>query len=215
MADTNRSYLPAAGHDWALPFYDPLVKLMGGSRTRRTLIDQAVIRLHQRVLEIGCGTGTLVVTIKQLFPDVDVVGLDPDAKALARARRKAQRANAPIRLDRGFSDALPYPDASFDRVFSSFMFHHLPRDEKQPTLREARRVLKPGGALHLLDFSPGGGPHDGPLVRLLHSNHHLRGNSEDHVLTLFREAGFTNARKVKEDTMVFGLTRTSYYSATA
>ena len=82
------------------------------------------------MLDIGCGTGSLVVLVKRLFPDVEVVGLDPDEKALARAARKARRVGASIQFDRGFSDALDYPDASFDRVFSSFMFHHLERDEK-------------------------------------------------------------------------------------
>jgi ubiquinone/menaquinone biosynthesis C-methylase UbiE len=50
---------------------------------------------------------------------------------------------------------LDYPAASFDRVFSSFMFHHLARDEKERTPRAIWRVPKDGGSLHLLDF---GGP---------------------------------------------------------
>jgi ubiquinone/menaquinone biosynthesis C-methylase UbiE len=103
----------------------------------------------------GCGTGSLVVLVRQLFPDAEVVGLDPDEKALARATRKAQRAATNIQFDRGFSDALEYRDASFDRVFCSFMFHHLQRDEKERTLRAIARVLKADGSLHLLDF---GGP---------------------------------------------------------
>jgi ubiquinone/menaquinone biosynthesis C-methylase UbiE len=86
-----------------------------------------------------------------------VVGLDPDPKALAIAKRKAQRAGLAIQLDQGFSDGLPYPDASFDRVFSSLMFHHLKAEEKAATLREVRRVLRPGGSLHLLDFGPPSG----------------------------------------------------------
>jgi ubiquinone/menaquinone biosynthesis C-methylase UbiE len=52
---------------------------------------------------------------------VDVVGLDPDPKALARAKRKAERAGLSIPLDQGFADELPYENASFDRVFSTFM----------------------------------------------------------------------------------------------
>src|SRR5438046_2380861 len=147
-----RTYLPAAGHDWFLPLYDPFVKLVGGDRARRALLEQAGVRSGQRVLDVGCGTGTLAVLIKRLHPDVDVVGLDPDPKALARARRKAEREAVSIRLDRGFSDELPYSAASFDLVFSSLMFHHLSAEEKGPTLREIRRVLRPGGFLHLLDF---------------------------------------------------------------
>src|SRR5688572_1932687 len=138
-----------------LPFYDPLVKLMGGDSARLALLDQAAIRPGHRVLDIGCGTGTLVVQVKRLHPGADVVGLDPDPKALARAKRKVDRAGLSIQFDQGFSDRLPYPDQSFDRVLSSFMLHHLEGDVKQTTLREVRRVLKPGGSFHILDF---GGP---------------------------------------------------------
>ena len=71
--------------------------------------------------------------IKRLHPDVDVVGLDPDPKALARAKRKAERSAVSIRLDQGFSHELPYPEASFDRVFSTFMFHWETRGRRHCT----------------------------------------------------------------------------------
>jgi N-acetyl-1-D-myo-inositol-2-amino-2-deoxy-alpha-D-glucopyranoside deacetylase len=61
-----------------------------------------------------------------------------DPRALARARRKAGRKALPVQLDRGFAQELPYPDASFDRVLSAFMFHHLGPDEKEETLGEVR-----------------------------------------------------------------------------
>ena len=89
MGEARRPYIPAAGHDWSLPLYDPFVKLLGADRARRALLDQAAIRPSQRVLDIGCGTGSLVILLKRLHPDVDVVGLDPDPKALARAQTKS------------------------------------------------------------------------------------------------------------------------------
>src|SRR6516165_12517193 len=149
MSETSRTYLPAAGRDWALPLYDPFVKLLGGDAARAALLEQAALRAGHRVLDIGCGTGTLAVLIKRRYPEVEVVGLDPDPKALARAARKAQRAALSIQLDQGFSDELPYPEGSFDRVFSSFMFHHVRADQREKTLHEAWRVLRPGGSLHL------------------------------------------------------------------
>ena len=149
----HRHFIPAAGHDWLLPFYDPLQTLMGGDSYRRTMVDLAGIQPGQRLLDIGCGTGSLVVQLSKLHPKTDVTGLDPDPKALARARKKADRAGLSLKLEQGFSDDLPFPDSSFDVVFSSFMFHHLEPDEQQGTLAEARRVLKPGGSFHLVDFS--------------------------------------------------------------
>lgn len=211
MTEPHRTYLPAAGHAWFLPLYDPFVKLLGGDSARRALLDQTAIRPGHRVLDIGCGTGSLVVLIKRLHPDVDVVGLDPDPKALARGRRKAERAGCSIQFDQGFSDGLPYPDASFDRVFSSFMFHHLPPEEKSRSLWEVRRVLKPGGCLHMLDF---GGPEAGRddfLGHLLHSSHRLRDNGEGRILTLMSQAGYADPKKVADGTLLFG--RIAYYQA--
>ena len=83
MGEPGRTYLPATGNHWALPLYDPLVKLLGADRARAVLLEQAVLRPGHRVLDIGCGTGTLAVSIKRQHPNVDVVGLDPDPTALA------------------------------------------------------------------------------------------------------------------------------------
>lgn len=131
MAESTRTYLPAAGHDWALPLYDPIVKLLGGDKARQTFLRQMGLMPGMRVLDVGCGTGTLDIVIKRVYPKVDLIAIDPDPKALARARRKAERAPLTIQFDQGFGDELPYATATFDRVFSSFMFHHLPPATKE------------------------------------------------------------------------------------
>ena len=209
-AGTHRHFLPAAGRDLFLPLYDPLTKLLGGDRARRTLIEQAALAPGLDVLDVGCGTGTLVLQIRESFPGVVAVGLDPDPKALARARRKAERQGATIRFDEGFADALPYPDASFDRVFSSMMFHHVETADKEKMLREARRVLRPGGSLHLMDFA---GPEasDGLLARLLHTHARLKDNTESRIVEWMRQAGFGDPVKVCNGRLIFG--RLAYYRA--
>ena len=213
ISGSQRPFVPGMGVHWLLPIYDPLTKLLRLDRARRDLVIQAELRPGHRVLDIGCGTGSLVVLTKQLFRDVEVVGLDPDEKALTRARRKAQHARTSIQFDRGFADALAYPDGSFDRVLSSFMFHHLQRDEKARTLREIGRVLKPGGTLHLLDF--GGPSPSGQRSRLsaLHAHHRLIDNDERTILGLLTDAGLVNPLKTSERTVLGGFVRIAYYRA--
>src|SRR5260370_26145610 len=119
VSKSQRTYLPAASYDVFLPFYDLIAKLLGADRARRTLLDQALLRPGDHVLDIGCGTGTFA-SLLQHYPAVEVIGLDPDPKALARARRKAERAGLSVRFDQGFADILEYPAATFDAIFSSF-----------------------------------------------------------------------------------------------
>ena len=202
MASGSRAFLPAAGRDLFLPLYDPLTRLFGFDAIREALLTQADVQPSHRVLDVGCGTGTLVVLVKQRHPQADVSGLDPDPKALARGRSKAARAGVTVRFDQGFADALPYGDAIFDRIFSSLMFHHLPRDVKSGMLREVLRVLAPGGQLHLMDFTGSHG--HGRLARLLHPHQALKDNVEDRVLALMREAGFPDPKHVAARKTLFG-----------
>jgi ubiquinone/menaquinone biosynthesis C-methylase UbiE len=210
---SKRAFLPAAGRDSFLALYDLMTRLMGADKARRGLLDQAQTRPGHRVLDIRCGTGSLSIQLKRLYPETDVVGLDPDPKALARARRKAARTAFSIQFDQGFGDGLPYPEASFDRVFSSLMFHHVPAGEKGNTLREIRRVLKPGGEFHMLDFEGPENSAHGILSRLLHSNQCLKDNSENRVLHFMTDAGFTEPKKVSHREMFFG--HVAYYRAIA
>ena len=96
-----RGYLPGMGFDWLLPLYDPFTRLLGIQAAHQQLAEQAELESARRVLEIGCGTGNLALLVKRMRPQLDVVGLDPDPKALARADRKARRAGLSLELDRG------------------------------------------------------------------------------------------------------------------
>ena len=66
MKEPRRTFLPATGRAWLLPFYDPFVKLLGGDAIRAELLEQADIRPHQRILDIGCGTGSLFIELRRL-----------------------------------------------------------------------------------------------------------------------------------------------------
>jgi len=185
-----RDYLPPMGKRWLLPLYDPLTHLFGVRNVHRRLVEQADLRPGQQVLEIGCGTGNLLLQAKATEPRATVVGLDPDPGALARARRKARRRRLEVRLDRGFADGLPYPDDSVDVVLSAFMLHHVPEDEKLPAVREVLRVLRPGGSLHLVDMGGHLHPTDGRAARRAQETERLRSNFGDGVPQLLRRGGF-------------------------
>jgi ubiquinone/menaquinone biosynthesis C-methylase UbiE len=202
-----RSYVPAASLDLFLPAYDPLMRLLGFQQALLPLLAQAELQPAHSVLDIGCGTGTLAVLIKQRHPNVTLTGIDPDPRALVRATRKAGRAGVPVRFDRGFADALEYGDGAFDRVFSSMMFHHLRKEDRLKVLTEVRRVLKPGGRLELLDFAGGG---KSLLAHVLHGRQ-ASSAANDRLLLRMREAGFTDARRVSTRSTIAGAI--AYYQA--
>jgi SAM-dependent methyltransferase len=165
-----RDYLPAMIDPKFLPFYDRFGKLAGIGDSYWRLVAQAAIEPGATVLEIGCGTGNVLLLAKRAVPGATVIGTDPDGEALALARRKADRAGLALQLDEAYAQSLPYADGSVDRVLSSLMLHHLPEDEKVGALREVRRVLAPGGSLHLMDLDHDPRTGEGPLgaVRVLH-----------------------------------------------
>jgi len=205
-----RRYLPAASRDIFLPAYDPIMKLLGFERALMALLDQAGLRPGHAVLDVGCGTGTLAVLIKQQHPDVDVTGVDPDPRALARAARKASRAGASVRFDRGFGDTLAYDGATFDRVFSSMMFHHVPKREKANVIAEIRRVLKPGGRLEFLDLA--GGAHRSALAHVLHGRE-LSAAAHERLTALMEAAGFVDVTRTGGRGTIAGAI--AYYQASA
>jgi ubiquinone/menaquinone biosynthesis C-methylase UbiE len=209
VSTSDRPFTPAAGSDWLLPFYDLFTKLLGVEASHRRLLEQATIRPGYSVLEIGCGTGNLAVLAKRLNPSADVLGIDPDPKALSRARKKAHRAGLTVQFRQAFSEQLPFPDASFDRVLSAFMLHHIQPDSKVPALQEVYRVLKPGGSLHLADFEEGEHPRGHHFASALQPHKDSRFHHK--ISQPMREAGFVDPREVSQQANILG--RIAYYNA--
>jgi len=146
-------YIPALSFRWLTPLYDPVWKwVMKEYAFKRRLIAQAAVHNGQHILDLGCGTGTLTLMIKSIYPKAEVTGMDGDPEVLAIAKAKAKQAGLAITWDHGLATKLPYPDGSFDRILSSLMTHHLTRDQKRSAFAEVLRVLQPGGEFHIVDF---------------------------------------------------------------
>jgi ubiquinone/menaquinone biosynthesis C-methylase UbiE len=97
------TFTPALGKAWLTPAYDAAIALLTRERVWRTALVSCIApRRSMRVLDIGCGTGALLLAINDTEPNADLVGLDPDPAVLARARRKAEKRKARIAFVEGF-----------------------------------------------------------------------------------------------------------------
>jgi ubiquinone/menaquinone biosynthesis C-methylase UbiE len=103
-----------------------------------------------KVLDIGCGTGNWLVRLAKKYKKFELHGIDRSQGMLAVAAKKNQN----IELKTGLAEKLPYNDGEFDFVFMIEALHHF--DDQAQSLREASRVLKPGGCLFLIDPSLNG-----------------------------------------------------------
>lgn len=120
---------------------------------RRKMIAALGILPGHRVLDLATGTADLPVMISRQVPDVSVVGLDPSEGMLGVGAEKVEAAglSEQVRLVTGDAQALPFEDASFDRVTMAFGIRNVPDRDK--ALAEIHRVLKPSGRVAILELS--------------------------------------------------------------
>lgn len=206
MSKSDR-YIPALSFRSLTPFYDMLMEWgMRESIFKNQLIQQAQLRPGMNLLDLGCGTGTLTVLVKQQHPEVNVIGLDGDSEVLAIARSKAALKNVNITLNSGMAFDLPYPDRSFDRVLSSLMFHHLTTENKQRALREIFRVLQPNGELHIADFGRPRSLYAGLISLVMRRLEEAGDNIQGLLPVMMHQAGFGIVEETRQyDTIVGGL----------
>lgn len=199
MNKNQDEYISPLKFRWLTSLYDVLLYFaLRESTFKASLVEQSQTENGHRVLDVGCGTGTLTLLIKKAQPEAEVIGIDGDRKVLEIAKRKVGKADLDVTLDYGMAFDLPYPDGSFDRVFSSLLFHHLTRENKVGTLKEIFRVLRPGGELHVADL---GKPHNWIMsvaflsVRMLDGFKTTADNKNGLLPVLFGYAGFEDIQQ--------------------
>jgi ubiquinone/menaquinone biosynthesis C-methylase UbiE len=122
-------------------------------KLRQWTLDLAGLQAGNVILDVGCGTGTLLLAAaERVGPSGALHGLEPSAEMAAHARHKAEAHRVPLQVVEGSADRLPYPRTSFDAVFSTLVFHHLPRSMQAGAIREMRRVLRPGGRAVIVEW---------------------------------------------------------------
>lgn len=206
MAEKKLNYIPALNQNWLTPLFDPLLRYIMHEETfKQRLVDQANPQPGERILDLGCGTGTLVIMIQRRQPAAEIIGLDGDDQVLEIARQKAMQAGlTAIRWDKGLADNLSYPADTFDKVVSSLMLHHLTLPDKRRAFQEVFRVLKPGGSFHIADF---GQPHDGLMrfvARYMSRLERTVDNFRGQIPLLLSEVGFSLVEETWHLRSVFG-----------
>ncbi|MES2863728.1 MAG: class I SAM-dependent methyltransferase [Bacteroidota bacterium] len=150
---STKKFIPALGYDFLSDYYDLAIKItMPEKKFRNRLVDYVNLKEDEKILEFGFGTAQNIIILKQRFPNCNIQGVDIDPKIKSIAEYKLNKfgIDAPLFLYDG--NKLPFEDNSFDKVYSSLVFHQLDKTTKLKCLIEINRILKPNGELIIGDW---------------------------------------------------------------
>ena len=160
-----------------------------GRRVRTNIANTIELSTGQRVLDVGCGTGTLALAMaERVGPSGRVAGVDAAPEMIATAKAKAARSKIGVHFEVAAAQALPFADDTFDAVTTSLMIHHLPDVDRLPAARELLRVLRPGGHLLIAEFQAPNGPTSRVVTSHLFG-HAMSDNDLTAILDLAHGAG--------------------------
>ena len=203
MSDAHRDFVPALGKSGSLDRYDAAIALMTREkRWRSDLLRFAEPRPGERIVDIGCGTGTFAIALKQAAPESIVLAVDPDPAVLEIARAKAEVADAEIRWFEAMGDELDGIAAlrQCDKIVSSLVLHQCPMAVKEAIAAQMFRLLRPGGTLFIADY----GEQRSLLMRMLFRQIQLldgfeytEPNAKGCVPEILTAAGFEAVEEIK------------------
>lgn len=180
--------------------YDFILILAGfGKKFRKKIVNSVRINQHDQILDVGCGTGVFLELLKKQYPTVSITGIDPDKQALEIARKRLAKYQD-FKLLNGFAESLPFENESFDIVFSTLAFHHMPTEIKEKAIREIYRVLKLDGKLAIVDFGTAKHHWFYRIVTFWEKIEYMEGNLQGLIPKYMEGVGFKN---IKEDSLKF------------
>jgi demethylphylloquinol methyltransferase len=159
-------------------FYDAFIQLHSrGDKddTREFLVESACLgnRPSPRIIDICCGTGSVILAFKERYPESEAIGYDFSPGMLRKAREKD--GSGRVKFVEGDAAALPFDDCSFDVVTCSHALYELKGESRERALREMKRVVRPDGLVLIMEHEV---PRR-PLIRLLFYIRMLSMGSED------------------------------------
>ncbi len=208
MREDPGGYIPALRFHSLTRYFDAvLATTLKEEKFKSLLVEQASVRPGDRVLDVGCGTGTLALLLKKAVPKADVVGVDADSAALEIARRKATEAEVEIEFHQALAWDAPFEPKSFERVVSSLVLHHLRDRDKLRTLQRVLAWLRPNGELHIADW----GKAQNALMRvafvgvqLLDGFETTTENVRRGLVPVLQDAGFGSVAETHREMTLFG-----------
>ncbi|MFN8346659.1 MAG: class I SAM-dependent methyltransferase [Spirosomataceae bacterium] len=202
------THLPALKFHFLTPLYDWFIHLtMPEMKIKQRLIEQAGLKASDQVLDFGCGTATLLLLLEEVCPDCHITGLEIDRRMASIATKKLQQRKSACRLVKYDGGSLPFPDRTFDKVLSSWVFSQMTPAQKSKAFCEINRILKPQGELHIADW---GKAENGFmrflffLIQLLDNFYTTNDNIKGRLPQLIEKCGFSQANTVGNQSTLFG-----------
>ncbi len=201
-------FIPALRFKWLTPLYDFFLNLtMPEKKIKQALIASANISAGAKVLDFGCGTATLTIMVKEIYPGAKVTGIDVDREILGKAIQKVKEKKSDIFLLDYDGLQLPFQDKAFDRIISCLVFHHLDTATKQKVLAELFRVLNKNRQLCIADFGRSKSWVQRTLfniIRGLDGFKSTAANAKGLLPELISDAGFENITITNRVKTIFG-----------
>ncbi|WP_329000396.1 class I SAM-dependent methyltransferase [Kribbella sp. NBC_00709] len=197
---SERTFTPALGRFLPTRYYDIVAALVRERLWRGLVVREAAPGPGDLLVDVGCGTGTLALLLRQAEPEAWVIGVDPDPAVLATAKRKA----GPVAVEwrAGMGDELGEVVGSeiADVAVSTLVLHQCPLPVKRAILAAMYDVLRPGGRLVIADYGlqrTRAMRLAFRIVQLADGFQDTQPNADGILPTLIAEAGFLDVREVE------------------